>query len=171
MNPTFDRHVADLFRNATRISLCSYRDSAEHNPWLIVRDGKSLPPGCQTKTFNVLVRALEGYVTTIAKSAGPPDFAFCENRSVLELGSLCSCVHLSWTSPLAKSFSRFLREICLFSGEFLSRPSGVMERFFPFQLNRLWERLWRADRSGPKPFDLRRKVRTREGDTLHRFQR
>jgi hypothetical protein len=51
-----------------------------------------------------------------------------------------SCAHLLAIRRLANDFSQFDRSICLLVGEFLSRPAGLLQRFFHFQLGRLWER-------------------------------
>src|SRR6266480_7409969 len=49
------------------------------NPWLIGRNGESLPPGCQMKAY-ALVPALEGRVARMAKLADPPDLGFRNRR-------------------------------------------------------------------------------------------
>ena len=45
------------------------------NPWLIGRNGESLPPGCQMKAY-ALVPALEGRVARMAKLTDTPDLGF-----------------------------------------------------------------------------------------------
>jgi hypothetical protein len=49
------------------------------NPWLIGRNGESLPPDCQMKAY-ALVPALEGRVARMAKLADPPDLGFRNRR-------------------------------------------------------------------------------------------